>query len=87
MKEYKKPAMMALSLSANDMLCGDCNVKTRFTEDPFILKLAAEWGKGGNIPDILDPGDNVFGTGETGCSIELDTYCKYGPTGQIIFTS
>lgn len=86
MKEYKKPAMMALSLSANDMLCGDCNVKTRFTDDPFIKKWTEDFGAGGNVPGVLDPGDNVFGAGED-CSIELDTYCKYGPTGQIIFTS
>ena len=82
MKHYQKPA-----LSANDMLCGDCNVKTRDTEDPFIQKLAGIYGAEGDVPNVLDPGDNVFGTDENGCGTVIDTYCKYGPNGQIIFTS
>lgn len=30
MKQYQKPRLVALSLSANDMLCGGCTAQTRF---------------------------------------------------------
>lgn len=79
MKAYVKPAMMALSISANDMLCsGACEVKTRDSTNPFIQNLNAMWGAGGNDSSILDPNDNVFGNA-TDCDPEriLEGYCKY----------
>lgn len=79
MKTYVKPAMMALSISANDMLCsGTCEVKTRDSTDSFIQSLNKMWGAGGENNDILDPGDRVFGNA-TDCDPEriLEGYCKY----------
>ena len=92
MKAYVKPAMMALSISANDMLCGgSCVVKTRDTTDSLILNLNKTWGAGGEYKDILDPKDNVFGDA-TNCDPDriLEGYCKYtaSETGLIqLFTS
>lgn len=79
MKAYVKPAMMALSISANDMLCsGTCVVKTRDSTDANIQYLNKTWGAGGDYNDILDPKDNVFGK-ETDCNPNriLEGYCKY----------
>lgn len=88
MKEYKKPAMMALSISANDLLCG-CDVKTRDTNDPFIQNLNKLWGAGGNDDGILDPDDKVFGSIEEQCDEDriLEGYCKFGVEGMQLFTS
>lgn len=79
MKAYVKPAMMALSISANDMLCsGSCTVKTRFDKD-LSSKLE------GLFPNSNK--DGVFTPDETGeafssndpCDVEFDynNYCKY----------
>lgn len=79
MKAYVKPAMMALSISANDMLCsGTCVEKTRDSTDSFIQSLNKMWGAGGDYNDILDPKDNVFGNA-TDCDPDriLQDYCKY----------
>lgn len=87
MKAYVKPAMMALSISANDMLCsGTCVVKTRDSTDPLIQNLNKTWGAGGDYNDILDPKDNVFGK-ETDCNPDriLEGYCKYTAAEQDMF--
>lgn len=83
MKAYVKPAMMALSISANDMLCsGTCEVTTRDSTDPIIQSLNKMWGAGGENNDILDPKDNVFGN-VTDCADRiLEGYCKYTATEQ-----
>lgn len=92
MKTYVKPAMMALSISANDMLCsGTCVEKTRDSTDAFIQKLNEMYGAGGKYDGIFDPADNVFGN-ETDCDPNniFDKYCKYSATdeGRIqLFTS
>lgn len=79
MKAYVKPAMMALSISANDMLCsGTCEVTTRDSKNSFIQNLNSMWGIGGNDDSILDPEDKVFGNA-TDCDPNriLEGYCKY----------
>lgn len=87
MKEYKKPAMMALSLSANDSLCV-CDIKTRYSNDYFIKILTEKFG---GSDSLLDPSDNVF-TSEESCANFLDGaiidgYCKFNAEGGVIFTS
>lgn len=67
MKPYEKPRLMALSLSSNDMLCGDCNPDYVKNKDL--------------IEDLLkDSGlSMVFGSAESGCEMPipgLETYCK-----------
>ncbi len=84
MKAYVKPAMMALSISANDMLCsGACVEKTRDSTNAFIQNLNKTWGTGGRYDGILDPEDKVFGN-ETECDPNriLEGYCKYTATEQ-----
>ena len=86
MTEYKKPAMMALSLSANDSLCG-CDIKTRGSTDYFINLLTEKFG---GDDGLLDPSDNVFTTEES-CANSfdgvIDGYCKFNAEGGVIFTS
>ena len=87
MKRYVKPAMMALSISANDMLCsGACEVKTRDSTDSFIQKLNEMFGAGGKDDGIFDPEDKVFGK-ETDCNPEkiFDKYCKYTASDDGLF--
>lgn len=86
MKTYVKPAMMALSISANDMLC-TCSVKTRDSDDVYIKQLTEWYGSNGEYPGLLDPTDKVFGKNEEDCANVVEAYCKYGPNGMIIFTS
>ena len=78
--------MMALSISANDMLC-TCSVKTRDSDDANIKQLTEWYGSNGEYPGLLDPTDKVFGQKEDDCVNVVEAYCKYGPNGMIIFTS
>lgn len=78
MKAYVKPAMMALSISANDQLCGSCTFSTRENQDEFSIYLTipeAEWNDNDN--GILEPGESaIFGPGEE-CNYEYKGYCKH----------
>lgn len=78
MKAYAKPAMMALSISANDQLCGSCTFSTRENQDKFSSYLympEAEWKDDGD--GILEPGESaIFGLGED-CRVVYDGYCKH----------
>lgn len=78
MKAYVKPAMMALSISANDQLCGSCTFSTRENKDIFSVYLTiskAEWNDDGD--GILEPGESaIFGHGED-CDFEYAGYCKH----------
>lgn len=79
MKAYVKPAMMALSISANDQLCGSCTFSTRENKDDFLIYLGnpeANWNDvNGN--EILEPGESaIFGHGED-CDFEYAGYCKH----------
>lgn len=88
MKEYKKPAMMALSLSANDALCSTCTIKTRFPE----LDGIADWLNKmyGGEDNLLTPTDKYFAMTEN-CEekVDFDDYCKFttNDTGATLFTS
>lgn len=91
MKAYVKPAMMALSISANDQLCGSCTFSTRENQDKFLIYLGdsvAKWNDDGD--EILEPGESaIFGHGED-CDLEYVGYCKHAAvkTGsQQVFTS
>lgn len=82
MKTYQKPIMIALSLTGNEQLCGTCA-----KEGGYLLmndKTLAEWlltGMGLGLGDngIADRSDfnQVFGTGESGCTTALNGYCKF----------
>lgn len=92
MKAYVKPAMTALSISANDMLCsGSCKVQTRFDKD-LSSKLEGFF-PGSNNDGVFTPEEagNAFASTES-CTEKFDynNYCKYtaSEAGQTqLFTS
>lgn len=82
MKEYKKPAMMALSISANDALCYGCSAKTRFDTDLSTLLEIEILGKYDDGFFTWDEAASVgaFASATDSCSkIEVDfsQYCKF----------
>ena len=87
MKHYQKPAMLALSLSANDMLCsGTCDIKTR--DNPEYSDLDKLWGDGnGLFTEEEARSKGLFGLTEE-CDFGLDNYCKYTANDNMaLFTS
>ena len=86
MKEYKKPAMMALSISANDQLCGSCDIGTR--NNPEYSDLDAKFGNRDGLFDQTDVDSfGLFGSGED-CDFECTGYCKFTANdNQSLFTS
>lgn len=80
MKKYTKPALMTLSISANDMLCSGCGanpIKGTWVGDTLL-----EWGfdrNGDGKVEWNDFGANAFGTSEA-CEeppFGLENYCKH----------
>ena len=73
MKKYSKPALMTLSISANDQLCAGCGADA--INDPALW----QWLNDNN----LDKGDVIgyFGNGECTQTVPgFETYCKLTPT-------
>lgn len=87
MKAYSKPRLVALSLNANDLLCGckiDVAPGTDGDVDPEINKML------GN----LYPGETNFFTDKYSCGTnvsmpDIEAYCKFGPfpSDTMIFSS
>lgn len=91
MKEYKKPVMMALSISANDQLCGGCAVTTRNNMD-WLLMLNGIGGvrvENTDNDNAISPNEtNLFADGEKDCVIPYENYCKFtGADNLKVFTS
>lgn len=86
MKEYKKPAMLALSISANDQLCGGCQIGTR--NNPEYMDIASVIGNGDDLLTEEEAKEaGMFGTAE-GCANPYDKYCKFTSNGDLaLFTS
>lgn len=91
MKAYVKPAMMALSISANDMLCGSCTAKTRENSE---LNEGLQWFLGTDWNDKNS--DKIVQDGETSALFDSDDsclksykgYCKYaGAQTSMLFSS
>lgn len=93
MKQYQKPALYALSLSANDALCYGCGVKTSEETSLNMFLLAM-------FPQLDLDGDGFFSKQEyeasglfassENCQLEIDYngYCKFTSTDDNkIFTS
>lgn len=80
MKQYQKPALYALSLSANDALCawGTCSAKTRFDDalNSWLIIMFGDDDKDG----LFEPSDggNAFAAADH-CSEEVvyENYCKF----------
>lgn len=77
MKQYTKPAMKVLSLSANDMLCSGCVVK--LIDDDFGQILLSFWDKNDDGRLTWDDfGPNLFGVDECEqTDPDLIAYCKF----------
>lgn len=81
MKTYEKPRLMALSLSGNDRLCGDCSkngAANLLYKDPSgTLAWSIDW-VGGNRDGTITKAELaiLFGSGED-CEEKLDAYCKF----------
>lgn len=76
MKKYVKPALMALELEADAVLCSNCEVNAN--NNPSLDWLRKEYG---------DSFSNLFGIEES-CEIpEVVGYCKYTATATNIFDS
>ena len=79
MKQYTKPTMMVLSLSANDMLCSGCVVKLMNDDFGQILLGSFDVNDDGRLT-WGDFSPNLFGAGEVQCSDTdplLEAYCKF----------
>ena len=77
MKKYEKPKLMALSLSSNDRLCGDCSGAPNLLVKDESLALEFDWlvGNGNNIAERADV-SGLFGTSEA-CDKVMVGYCKF----------
>ena len=88
MKKYMKPQLVALSLVGNDALCAtSCGIDAEGANMDPTLKLALQLA-GLFDSEGLKPIAGTFGTGEA-CnqSTTIDGYCKFGPSGQLVFVS
>ena len=93
MKAYVKPAMMALSISANDMLCTSCTVKTR--ENKVLSGMLDDHfntdGSDGIFSEAEADSVGAFGpAGDCENPMQMYEYCKYTATEsnyQSIFNS
>lgn len=77
MKPYEKPRLVALSLSGNDMLCDGCAIDVvGDNADKVFME---------TLGDFLNIG-NAFGN-EVQCELQIEGYCKYTSTSNMIFNS
>lgn len=79
MKQYEKPRLVALSLSANDMLCSGCDLKTKDQNDFFVGILNGMFDQDGNGYVDSNEIGGLFASQEQ-CSEYNDNYgayCKY----------
>ena len=85
MKTYQKPVLVALSLNANDRLCGECHdnganiLLYQNPTGPFARYFDQLVG---NLDGVLTRAEleNLFGPGES-CNIVAEEYCKFSSTG------
>ena len=90
MKNYEKPALMVLSLSGNEQLCGTCADKggQLLSHDPglagWLMQKFPITDKTGNGPS-RDDFAGVFGDVDTQCTgVKIDNYCKFQSTGEML---
>lgn len=86
MKVYEKPKLIAMSLSGNNRLCGDCADKTKLFDNEYTARailLAADRDPGYDGISGISRGDfeGLFGTAES-CGTPIEAYCKFTSTGE-----
>lgn len=91
MKAYQKPTMLVLSISANDMLCGNCTLPTRNNMDWLLVLDGIQNIRvkdTNNDGAISEDETNLFASGEKGCEYEYEGYCKFTSADNLrVFTS
>ena len=82
MKQYVKPDLTFLALSGNSALCACSYDALGSNMDPNIRFVLEGFG----IPE--DEFQNCFAYQEA-CSTKIDTdsFCKFGPSGALVFNS
>lgn len=87
MKKYQKPAMLELSITANDQLCGGCEIGTRNDPRYRDLDLILGYNKDGVFTKEEAEEIGMFGKDED-CENPYDLYCKFTSNGNLaLFTS
>ena len=89
MKKYTKPALMALSISANDMLCSGCGADPARDNGIGAILLGNGFDSNGDgIVDWSDFGEKDFGQPEA-CKNQapgLESYCKHTSVSTIFWS-
>lgn len=78
MKKYEKPDIGIISLEANETFCQTCAID------------AVEPNMNQELKDLIELADylNPFtGESELNCADVVQGYCKFGPSGALIFNS
>lgn len=90
MKTYEKPKLIALSLSGNNRLCGDCAGKTTLwnnqtLSESVLLVVGRDENYDGESG--ISKGDFVglFGMGDE-CTQGLEAYCKFTSMQQVAWS-
>lgn len=88
MKTYEKPVLMALSLNANDRLCGDCadsGGATLYNNSGLAYQILWLTGRDSFALDGIQRSDfsGLFGT-EEGCTTNTEGYCKFSSSGMLV---
>lgn len=88
MKVYEKPRLIALPLSGNNRLCGDCAGKITLHNNESLAKaILMMVGRSESFDSVqgITRGDfqGLFGSIEDQCrSGQIVTYCKFTSTGE-----
>ena len=89
MKKYTKPALMALSISANDMLCSGCGADPARDNGIGAILIANGFDRNGDgRVDWSDFGTTEFGQPEA-CedpAYGLESYCKHTSVSTIFWS-
>ncbi len=90
-KTYEKPKLIALSLSGNNRLCGDCAGKITLSDNPSIadaiLMLAGRNDEIDGVPG-LSKGDfeGLFGQEDQCKGARIEAYCKFTSVNQVAWS-
>ena len=87
MKVYEKPKLIAMSLSGNNRLCGDCADKSTLYNNSTLAEtilFAAGRDSGHDGISGISRGDftGLFGTAEDSCVTPIEIYCKFTSSGE-----
>lgn len=92
MKEYKKPAMLALSISANDMLCSGC-ADHQLRDDEMFKGVMLDKKYDFNNNGTFDKDDyaKLFAATDTepsSCNqvVDYNGYCKFTSTNMVAWS-